>query len=128
MESLLHDPDIVQDFVTEATERLDRIADWALEAEQGGHEALKELRRELHTLKGAAGFLGFDRFSELCHVLEEFLLKVAGDTGSADSFDAVHDACDLLREWVELVEACCHSGRDLPEDTRSEGVRARLAG
>ena len=118
---------MVEDFVIEANERLDRVADLALTAEEGDGDSWAALQREIHTLKGAAGFLGLDQFSELCHGLEEFLLRTRpGDRRASDGFDVVHDACNLLRELVDAVERCAEDGGHLPREPRVVEIADRL--
>lgn len=126
MENLFDDVEMVEDFVTEATERLDRVADLALAAEEGSQDAWAALRREIHTLKGAAGFLGYDEFSELCHDLEEYLLAATKHKELSDDFDVVHESCDVLRELTERVEACLETRAPLKKDPRVGKLRNRL--
>lgn len=127
MESFLYDLEIVDDFVAEATEHLDTVADLALEAEQGSGAACVDLQRELHTLKGAAGFLGLDEFSELCHELEELLLRDAGAAPPLNErFDLVHEVCDVLRAWVREAERCCRQRDTFRPGSRGARTLARL--
>lgn len=125
MDELLSDLEIVEDFVDEATERLDLVADHALSAESGDREAWHALRREIHTLKGAAGFLGLDAFSELCHELEDFLLRTS-PSHVGDAFDTVHEAVEHLRELVDEVNEAAHQGVPLAPSARATLLSSRL--
>lgn len=128
VESYLHDPEIVADFVSEVAEHLDTAAEVALAAESGDPEALKELRRVIHTIKGAAGFVGLDVVSELCHWLEEMLLRQISAEGAArpEHFDQVHEATDLLRAWMVEVERCCQERDSFRAGDRAAGLIAEL--
>lgn len=128
MESYLHDPEIVADFVVEVTEHLDAAAEVALAAEEGDTDALQDLRRTIHTIKGAAGFIGLDVVSELCHWLEEMLLRqlMGGASANAESFDQVHEATDLLRGWLGEVERCCRDRDAFRPGDRAAGLIAEL--
>ncbi|MCL4839353.1 MAG: Hpt domain-containing protein, partial [Thermoanaerobaculia bacterium] len=81
--------ELVPVFVAEARERLGRLAELAplLAADAG---AAGEVKRELHTLKGAGRMMGLAPFGELCHAAEEAL--GAGPPGLEALLLAVHDA------------------------------------
>lgn len=119
---MLDDAELVEDFITEASERLDRVADSALAAEEGDPGAWADLRREIHTLKGAAGFVGYDEFSELCHDLEEYLL--AAD--ASNDFDIVHDSCDILRKLTDGLERCLRTQSEVKAYPEVKRLRTRL--
>ena len=121
----LEDLEMIDDFVQEANERLELVADHAMAAEEGDQEAWDALRREIHTLKGAAGFVGLDSFSELCHELEDFLIRAEGRQWDA-AFDLVHESCELLRDLVATVEACAHAGKPMQSEPRATVLSNRL--
>ena len=52
--------EIIEDFITEAEESLEKIDPLFVELEEKGHdpELLNSIFRSMHTIKGAAGFLG----------------------------------------------------------------------
>ncbi len=53
--------EIIAEFITEAEESLERIDPLFVELEVKGHDKdiLNNIFRSMHTIKGAAGFLGF---------------------------------------------------------------------
>ncbi len=62
-------------FAVEAAEHADSLtlAAMALERDPESVDALRELTRVLHTLKGAAAAAGFDEIGERCHAIEDNL-------------------------------------------------------
>ena len=66
------------DFVTEAEESLDRIDPLFVELETNGEdkEILNDIFRCMHTLKGAAGFLGFQPVVDVAHTSENILKRL----------------------------------------------------
>lgn len=118
---------MVGDFVEEAHERLERAVDLAPAAAEGNPEAWAALQREIHTLKGASGFLALDEFSELCHALEEFLVRVAPGSGHPlKGFGIVRDACNLLRDMSDMVALCAEEQKHLPEEPRAVELSLRI--
>ena len=77
---LLNDPEMVEAFVAEAREHLDSIEDdfLALERQKDRPEQalLDKVFRAIHSVKGAAGFLGLSKMSELAHIMEALLTKM----------------------------------------------------
>ena len=61
--------EIINEFITEAEESLDRIEPLFVELEQKGEdkELLNDIFRSMHTIKGAAGFLGFQPIVDVAH-------------------------------------------------------------
>src|ERR1700760_104110 len=66
---------IIQEFVQESTENLDRLdQDFVkLESDPGNLELLKTIFRAVHTVKGTCGFLGFTKLEALAHAGENLL-------------------------------------------------------
>ncbi|PSQ75695.1 MAG: chemotaxis protein CheA [Bacteroidetes bacterium QH_7_62_13] len=67
--------DIVESFVVEATEIYDGLEGDLLQLEQtpDDEELVDEIFRDVHTVKGTAGFLSLDQLSTLAHRFEEVL-------------------------------------------------------
>jgi two-component system chemotaxis sensor kinase CheA len=63
-----------------------------------GTEALWDIRRNAHTLKGAAGIVGLDLASKLSHKLEDLLDKrvVAGRPLDAQAIEVLEKAANIL--------------------------------
>lgn len=75
------------------TEKLDS----ALAAFEGGagEEALDEIARELHTLKGEARMMGFTALSTIAHLAED-LLEILGRAREAAPLAALRRACESI--------------------------------
>jgi two-component system chemotaxis sensor kinase CheA len=69
------DLSLLEDFVTGAGESLDEMENALLELETkpNSNELLNTIFRAMHTIKGAAQFVGLDKVSALSHVLEDLL-------------------------------------------------------
>lgn len=69
------DLSLLEDFVTGAGESLDEMENalLELETEPNNNELLNTIFRAMHTIKGAAQFVGLDKVSALSHVLEDLL-------------------------------------------------------
>lgn len=69
--------ELLEDFLLEADERLTRIEVSLLatsDADPDAREqAFREVRRELHTLKGNSGMMGFEELQTLAHSLEDLV-------------------------------------------------------
>src|SRR5262249_30849669 len=97
------DPELAEVFAQEAQEHLQAIARLTseLSPEATDRQSLQELRRAVHTLKGAAGVVGFTTAARLAHRMED-LLDALYDDGVALTTEAVRlltvssDALDEL--------------------------------
>jgi two-component system chemotaxis sensor kinase CheA len=100
--------EIISDFVTEAEESLDRIDPLFVELETNGQdgEILNDIFRCVHTLKGAAGFLGFQQVVDVAHTSENILKKLReGDIAlSKRIVDAILQSVDTLRVLIGHVK------------------------
>ena len=69
--------DLIDTFVEEAREHLLIIEQntLALESKPNDETLLNILFRSVHTIKGGAGFLGFQAISDLTHSMESLLTK-----------------------------------------------------
>ncbi len=109
--------EIVSDFVTEAEESLERIDPLFVDLETKGEdqEILNDIFRCLHTLKGAAGFLGFQQVVDVAHASESILKKLRdGEIGLTKHLaDVVLRSVDTLRVLIGHVK----HGDDGSEDT-----------
>ncbi len=102
------DEEILQEFLVEGKENLDRLERELVASEKHGAtpEAISAIFRTVHTVKGTAGFFGFERLQSLAHIAENLLSKVRdGELAlSALVISAqlkVVDACRMMMDWVE---------------------------
>ena len=71
----LQDPTLIQEFLVESEELLQRMDQdmVTLETTPKDAELLNRIFRALHTIKGTAGFLGFEPMVRLSHRAEDVL-------------------------------------------------------
>ena len=93
--------EIISEFLTEAEESLDKIDPLFVEIEKKGHDKdlLNEIFRIMHTLKGAAGFLGFQQIVDVAHSAENVLKKLRDGeiTFTKNLTDVILHSVDMLR-------------------------------
>ena len=98
---------LLRDFLTESREILETLSFdiLTLESSPGDAEILHKLFRNIHTIKGSAGFLGFKNLSKFGHKLEDLLGKLRRQELFADSsvIDLLLIACDQLKDMVALI-------------------------
>lgn len=89
------DLSLLQDFVNETVEHLEEMEGNLLQLEDhpGDRGLLNDIFRSVHTIKGAAEYLGMGRIAELSHKLENLLDMLR------------HDACTANREVIDLLMA-----------------------
>ena len=75
MQPISQDPALLQEFLTESEELLQRVDQdlVRLEAEPGNTELLNRIFRALHTIKGTSGFFGLDPVVQVGHRAEDVL-------------------------------------------------------
>jgi two-component system chemotaxis sensor kinase CheA len=94
------------EFTGEAEELLDTLSRDLVEFESQGTavrpELINKIFREVHSLKGLAGMLGFGEISELSHSLEDMLdrLRMGKIEISRELVDLLYDSVDGLNRLV----------------------------
>lgn len=107
---LLNDPEMVESFVAEAREHLDSIEDdfLALERQKNNPDQsqLDKVFRAIHSVKGAAGFLGLTKMSELAHVMEALLTRMRSGKILPESeyIDSLLAGVDLLSTMLQNIK------------------------
>jgi len=100
--------EIIAEFVTESEETLDKIDPLFIELESKGDdkEILNRLFRSVHTIKGAAGFLGFQSMVDVAHNAENIMKKLRDGAIKVNRplMDAVLHAVDMLRVLLKHVK------------------------
>lgn len=98
-----------EEFTSEAEELLDTLSGDLVDFESQGKnvrpELVNKIFREVHSLKGLAGMLGFTEISELSHSLEDMLdrLRMGKIEISKDLIDLLYDAVDSLNRLVIAI-------------------------
>lgn len=98
---------MVLDFIETSREALDEVESGIikLEKDSGNTDILNEIFRSVHSIKGTAGFLGFEKVVNLAHAGEELLNKLRKSEVelNADIIDVILHANDGLRDLVNSI-------------------------
>src|SRR3954463_4551193 len=98
-----------EEFTSEAEELLDTLSRDLVDFEAQGKnvrpELVNKIFREVHSLKGLAGMLGFVEISELSHNLEDMLdrLRMGKIEITRDLMDLLYDSVDGLNRLVIAI-------------------------
>jgi two-component system chemotaxis sensor kinase CheA len=98
-----------REFTGEAEELLDTLSRSLAELEAQGQsvrpELVNRIFREVHSLKGLAGMLGFTEISELSHNLEDMLdrLRMGKIAINRDLIDLLYDSIDSLNRLILAI-------------------------
>src|ERR1700693_3353595 len=116
----MSDSDIVQDFVVESYENLDRLDRELVGLEKNPHdrEALASVFRTIHTIKGTCGFLGFNRLEKVAHVGENLLTRLRDGqlTLNPELTTALLGMVDAVRQMLKEIQSTGQDGEvDYPE-------------
>ncbi|MDU9047934.1 MAG: chemotaxis protein CheW [Candidatus Electrothrix sp. Rat3] len=119
------DSSMLPDFIVEAAEHLEEMESSLLRLEQDyeDKEVMDEIFRSIHTIKGAAQFVGIERVSELSHKLENLLdlirrHEITLNTAITDLLIAGKDRLTLLVDELERTQAEETEVTDLVEQVR----------
>ncbi|MEM9368343.1 MAG: chemotaxis protein CheW [Planctomycetota bacterium] len=102
--------DLLNEFVEEATEHLSDIEIQLLQIEAMGEDVddglVNTVFRAIHSVKGAAGFLGLTQINELSHHLEDVLGRVREGKLTPDPYnvDVMLKSADRLKTLIDDVE------------------------
>ncbi|HKR64801.1 MAG TPA: chemotaxis protein CheA [Thermoanaerobaculia bacterium] len=105
-----------EEFTSEAEELLDTLSRDLVDFEAQGKnvrpELVNKIFREVHSLKGLAGMLGFGDISELSHSLEDMLdrLRMGKVEITKDLIDLLYDSVDSLNRLVIAIHDPSLSG------------------
>jgi two-component system chemotaxis sensor kinase CheA len=93
--------EMLQDFLTEASELLSDVDNKLVELEKRPGDAglLNDIFRGFHTIKGGAGFLNLTSMVDLCHLTENLFDKLRRNelTLNASIMDAILEATGVVR-------------------------------
>lgn len=96
------------EFASEAHEHMDVLNEQVLviEKDPNNQDAINHLFRSFHTLKGNSALMGYTKFSELAHNLEDLLSKVRDKELEAnkDVIEILFQGIDLLDEGLNMIE------------------------
>ena len=98
------------EFLAEFQEHLTALEPDLLALEKSGPhvgpEVVNRLFRAVHSIKGAAGFVGFGQVTELCHAMESVLMNIREGNLEPDhrTVDALLAGSDRLRILAESIK------------------------
>jgi len=99
--------EINRKFSIEARDKLDITEQVFIDLEQGSNtnhqEMIDKARRNLHTLKGNAGFMGYKPIEDVTHAVETALEQMIDQVATITDFQLYYDAIDELRKLCFLV-------------------------
>lgn len=104
-------------FISESLEHLDQLNQslLSLEKDPNNPNALNEIFRTSHTLKGMAATMGFDQITELTHQMENVLDKLRSNQQEVTSFiiDVLFECLDSLGLLIEEISSAAPKHLDL---------------
>lgn len=96
-------------FFAESLEGLNHVEQQLLDIERDGHDkgGMDAIFRDIHSLKGSAGSLGFGVIAELAHEMESVLDRMRQGLmpATAESTNVLLRGVDCLRNWLLAAEA-----------------------
>lgn len=105
---------IVTEFVIEGNEKADHLEKHLilLEKSPGSQELLVEVFRDLHTIKGATGFLGFTKLCALAHTGESLLAQLRDGALKINQeiISVLLSLVDAIREMLNDIAATGQEG------------------
>jgi two-component system chemotaxis sensor kinase CheA len=122
------DDEVLQEFLVESHENLDRLERElvAFEREGANPDRIAAIFRTIHTIKGTAGFFGFVRLQKVTHVAENLLSKIReGELSlTAEMVSALLVTGDACRRVLGSLEA--RQGEGEGEDSEIIETLTRL--
>jgi len=114
--------ELLEEFLLEARERADEIEEALLEIENAEGEKRQDLlaqaKRQLHTLKGNSGMMGFTALQELAHDLED---RVETLDLESPEIDPVLEGVDRMRRELAVISGSEEPG-EAAQDTAKESA------
>jgi len=94
-------------FVAESRENHENMVKFLLDLEKGEDQnAIDEIFRSIHTLKGASASMGFADMERLCHAMEDIfqLIRSGNASMSQDLGNLLLSCSDVLEQMIDDVE------------------------
>ncbi|MFB6091552.1 MAG: Hpt domain-containing protein, partial [Haloquadratum sp.] len=120
------DDELYDEFITESEESITQLNNSLLELESNPDdaEAIDDIFRQAHTLKGNFGAMGFENAQNVAHAVEDLLDEVRQGNIEVthERMDLVFDGMDEILDILHEIEENGESQRD-PSDLVAE-IRA----
>lgn len=130
MSLLCEDQELLEGFLTETSELLEKMDDdlVTLEKSPDDMDLMNSIFRSIHTVKGASSFLGFDLLVKITHKTEDVLnrLRKGELQVTAEIMDVILEAADLIKVLVNDIRNGEIIERDL--DSAIEKLQPYISG
>jgi len=104
----------LREFLVESYDNIEQLERdlISLEKNPGSSEIVNSLFRNIHTIKGTAGFLAYHKLEKLTHVAENLLGGVRSGHYAMDSdiSGLLFESIDAVREILRSIETTCAEG------------------
>lgn len=123
----INNEELLKDFFTEAQSQVETLESniLVIESDPSNHEAIDEIFRAAHTLKGGSATVEFTELASFTHKVEDVL-----DELRSDRLEVTEDVVDLLLNSIDVIKAMLEarmSGGVYQEDISSlEGRLSEL--
>ncbi len=101
-------------FLDESKEHIQSLGDqlMVMEQEPENEDAINEIFRAAHSLKGMAGTMGYKRMQRLTHDMEDVFSEVRNGKMKVDSslIDVLFQALDALEEYLQNIQETTEEG------------------
>lgn len=108
---MLADNQIVQAFIYETETMIEQIEQILLSCEETkmfSDNDVNEIFRIMHTIKGGASVVEFDKLSELAHAMEDMFFYIREDKPEIKNIDDITDimlqGLDFMKEYIEAIK------------------------
>ncbi|WP_416839411.1 chemotaxis protein CheW [Haloferax sp. DFSO52] len=103
------DEELYQAFITESEESITQLNNslLSLESNPADTDAIDDIFRQAHTLKGNFGAMGFDNAATVAHAVEDLLDEIRHERleVTPERMDLVFDGMDLIVDILHEIEA-----------------------
>ena len=102
----INNEELLKDFFTEAQSQVETLESniLVIESDPSNHEAIDEIFRAAHTLKGGSATVEFTELAEFTHKVEDVL-----DELRSDRLEVSEDVVDLLLNSIDVIKAMLES-------------------
>ncbi|MCR5046402.1 MAG: chemotaxis protein CheA [Treponema sp.] len=102
----INNEELLKDFFTEAQSQVDTLESniLVIESDPTNHEAIDEIFRAAHTLKGGSATVEFTELASFTHTVEDVL-----DELRSDRLEVTEDVVDLLLSSIDVIKAMLDS-------------------
>lgn len=100
--------ELIREFLAETEEILEGLDQYFIKLEEspGDLVLINEIFRAVHSVKGSAGFLGFNRLVEVAHQSENVLNKLRqnGMQATPEAIDIILESVDILKNLLKEIK------------------------